>query len=71
MLYKFEQDLAKNELSMAVIDARRFAVGVRKAMRILEEEAGCYKLTNEPYYLDTQAFLERMANRLTAKPKED
>lgn len=67
-MYKFEKDLAKNEMSMAVVDARRFAVGIRKAAQLLEQEAGAYKLTDEQYYLDTQAFLEQMANRLTAKP---
>lgn len=70
-MYKFEADLAKNEMSIAVVDARRFAVGVRKAMEILRNTAGAYRLTNEPYYLDTQAFLEQMEARLSANPKED
>ena len=68
--YKFERDLAKNELSMDVIDARRFGKAVKEAMDGLELEARCYCLLDEPYYRETMAFLEQMANRLTAKPKE-
>ena len=70
-MYKFEKDLAKNEMSMAVVDARRFGAAIRKAARLLEQEAGAYKLTDEQYYLDTQAFLELMASRLRGEPKED
>ena len=70
-MYKFEKDLAKNEMSMTVVDARGFGAAIRKAARLLEQEAGAYKLTDEQYYLDTQAFLEQMASRLTGEPKED
>lgn len=70
-MYKFEKDLAKNEMSIDVVDARRFGAAIQKAARLLEQEAGCYKLTNEPYYQDTMTFLQKMADRLTAKPKED
>lgn len=70
-MYKFEADLAKNEMSIDVIDARRFGAAIQKASRLLEQEAGCYKLTNKTYYLETMAFLKKMASRLTATPKED
>ena len=69
--YKFERDLAKNEMSIDVIDARRFGKAVKEAMHGLSVEARCYGLMYEPYYRETMAFLELMANRLTAKPKED
>ena len=65
--YEFEKDIANNLMSMDVIDARRFAVGVREAMAVLKRTAGCYRLTNEAYYKDTQAFWEQMAARLEAK----
>lgn len=67
MKYDFEQDLEQNLMSMQVIDARRFARAIRSAMRDLKREAGCYSLTKEPYYLDVQTFLEKMATRLEAK----
>ena len=70
-MYQFEKDLAKNELSIDVINARRFGAAIQKAARLLEQEAGCDKLTKEPYYQDTVTFLQKMAERLTAKPKED
>ena len=66
MKYKFETDLENNMMSIEVVDARRFAVAIRKAMQLLEHEAGCYKLHNEQYYLDTQRFLKAMAERLDA-----
>lgn len=66
--YKFERTLEKNLVDMSVIDARRFGAAVRSAMRELNGAAGCHKLYNEDYYLDTQAFLEQMASRLSAEP---
>ena len=73
MKCKFETDLENNLMSMEVVDARRFGAAVREAMQSLEREAKCYKLTNKDYYLYTQAFLKRMAERLTAphcKPED-
>ena len=70
-MYKFEQDLAKNEMSVAVVDARRFGKAVKEAIDGLALEARCYSLLDEPYYKETMDFLEQMANRLTANPKED
>lgn len=69
MKYKFENDLEKNQLSMAVVDARRFGKAVEEAIHGLELEIRCYGLQEEPYVLETMAFLERMANRLTFKDK--
>lgn len=66
-MYEFEKSLQNNELSMAVIDARRFGAAVWKAMELLRNEASIYKLHNEQYYKDTQAILEEMATRLEAK----
>ena len=66
-MYRFEKDLLNNEMSVAVVNARRFGVAVRQAMDLLKREAGCYRLQNEPYYMDTQAILEEMATRLEAK----
>lgn len=65
--YKFEERLEQNLLSMEVVDARRFARAVREAMDDLEREAKCYGLTEADFYLDTKAFLEKMAVRLEAK----
>lgn len=67
MKYDFEHDLAKNQMSMEVMDARRFARAIRSSMQDLKREAGCYKLQGEDYYEDTQSFLEKMATRLEAK----
>lgn len=69
--YPFEKDLAKGEMSVKVIDARRFGVAVRKAMELLRREAGCYRMTEEPYYKDVQAYLEQLAARLVDNPKEN
>ena len=66
-MYEFEKDLQNNELSIAVVNARRFGAAVRQAMHLLEREAGCYRLYNEQYYKDTQAILEEMATRLQAE----
>lgn len=66
MQYDFEKDIENNELSMAVVNARRFGAAIRKAMATLEQDAGCYSLTREPYYADVQNFLGQMANRLEA-----
>lgn len=66
MKYKFETDLENNLMSIEVVDARRFAAAVRQAISLLEREAGCYRLHNERYYLDTQIFLTEMAERLEA-----
>lgn len=65
--YKFERTLEKNLVDMSVIDARRFGAAVRSAMRELKRAAGCYKLQNEDYYLDTQSFLEQMSSCLSAE----
>lgn len=70
MKYKFENDLEKNQLSIDVIDARRFGKAIKEAIHGLELEARCYSLQEEPYVLETMAFLEEMASRLTAKNKE-
>ena len=70
-MYKFEKDIERNMMSMDVVDARRFGVAVREAMRVLEREALCYKLTNEQYYLDTQIFLRKMAERLEAPHQQE
>lgn len=67
MKYKFENDLEKNQLSMDVIDARRFGKAIKEAIHGLELEARCYALQEEPYVLETMAFLKQMASRLTAK----
>ena len=69
--YPFERDLAKGEVSVKVIDARRFGVAIRKAMELLRREAGCYRMTEEPYYKDVQAYLEQLAARLVDNPKEE
>ncbi len=69
-VFQFEKDLSRNELSMDVINARRFAVAVRKAMDILQQEAACYHLTNEDYYQETLVSLGEMAVRLEAQPKQ-
>lgn len=66
-MYKFEKDLAKNEMSIDVINARRFAAAVQQAMRLLEQEARCYGLTDEGYYLDVQEHLERTHRYLTGR----
>lgn len=68
MRYKFEEDLANNLLSIDVVDARRFGVAMRAVMRDLEQTAKYYNLTKEPYYRHVQAYLDRMAVRLEAKP---
>ncbi len=70
IMYDFEKDLANNEMSMKIVNARRFGAAVRKAMRFLEDEAHCYYLLREPYYQDTKAFLEQMAARLEADPQQ-
>jgi hypothetical protein len=64
---KFQQDLANNEMSIDVVNARRFAAAVQQAMRLLEQEARCYGLTDEGYYLDVQEHLERMHRFLTER----
>ncbi len=67
-MYEFEKYLAKNALDMPVINARRFAAAIRRAMGHLQNEAGCYKLNNEPYCVEINAYLEQMATRLEATP---
>ena len=67
MKYEFEKTLEDNKLDMSVINARRFAKAVHTALQDLEEEARCYHVTNEDYYLETKAFLENMLSRLEAK----
>lgn len=64
---KFQQDLANNEMSIDVVNARRFAAAVQQAMRLLEQEARCYGLTDEDYYLDVQEYLERTHRYLTGR----
>ncbi len=68
-MYEFEKDLAENRLSIDVINARRYAASIRKAMEVLQAEAAVYHLTQQPYHLDTQAFLEQMAARFEAVPQ--
>lgn len=70
MKYKFENDLENNRISQEVVDARRFGKAVKEAIHGLELEARCYSLQEEPYVLETLAFLEQMEKRLTAKGKE-
>lgn len=67
MKYDFENDLQQNLMSMEIVDARRFAVAIRDAMRSLKRDAGGYKLQGKDYYVDTQSFLEKMATRLEAR----
>ena len=69
MKYEFEKDLDRNELSMSVVNARRFSRAVRDALDGLELEARCYGLKNEDYYLTTKAYLERLEARLKAKTR--
>ncbi len=69
-MYEFEKYLAKNSLDISVINARRFAVAIRQAMKLLQREAGCYKLNNEPYCVEINAYLEQMATRLEATPSD-
>lgn len=64
--YNFEQCLENNRMAMSVVNARRFAEAVRKAIQEIDQAAGCYKLTNEPYYLETKTFLEEKLARLEA-----
>lgn len=68
MKYEFEKDLERNELSMSVVNARRFSRAIRDALDGLELEARCYGLKDEDYYLEAKAFLEKMAVRLEARP---
>ena len=56
---------------MPVINARRFAAAIRQAMKDLQREAGCYKLNNEPYCVETNAYLEQMATRLESNLQDD
>lgn len=71
MKYEFEKDLERNELSMSVVNARRFSRAIRDALDGLELEARCYGLKAEDYYLEAKAFLEKMAVRLEARPQEE
>lgn len=71
MKYRFEMDWESGTMTMAVVDARRFGVAVRDAMRDLERAAKCYNLTKEPYYQHIQTYLDRMATRLETEPREE
>ena len=64
MEYDFEKSLKENKMDMSIVDARRFAVAIRDAIKVLDREAACYKLTNKAYYTDTKEFLEQQAARL-------
>ena len=66
MEYDFEKCLKENRMAMSVVNARRFAEAVRKAIEEIDQVAGCYKLTSEPYYLETKTFLEEKLARLEA-----
>ena len=66
MEYDFEKSLRENKMDTSIVDARRFAQAVRAALRDLEREARCYKLTDQDYYLETKAFLEKQLTRLEA-----
>lgn len=70
MKYEFEKALERNEMTMSIGNARRFAKAVLDALNGLEWEAVYYGLEKEDYYLDTKKFLEHMAARLEAKPCE-
>lgn len=69
MKYKFEEYIERNEMDISVIAARRFARAVREAIGDLEREARCYHLTNEPYYIEIQEFLQQKLARLEAPLK--
>lgn len=64
MKYDFEKSLKENKMDISVVDARRFAVAIREAIKVLDREAACYKLTNKAYYLETKGFLEKQLARL-------
>lgn len=66
MEYDFEKRLRKDKMDMSVINARRFAQAIRTALKELEREARCYKLTEQDYYVETKAFLEKQLVRLEA-----
>lgn len=68
MKYEFEKALERNEMTMSVVNARRFAKAVLEARNGLEWEAVYYGFEKEDYYLDTKEFLENMVARLEAKP---
>lgn len=70
MKYQFERDWENGTMTMAVVDARRFGVSVRAAMRELERTAQCYGLTTELYYQHIQSYLDQMAARLETKLKD-
>lgn len=66
MEYDFEKHLKENKMDISVVNARRFAGAVREAIKVLDQSAACYKLTNKAYYIDTKEFLEQQAARLEA-----
>lgn len=71
MEYDFEKSLRENKMDISVVDARRFSVAIREAIKVLDREAACYKLTNKAYYLETKEFLEKQLARLEAIPEEN
>lgn len=71
MEYDFEKSLRENKMNISVVDARRFSVAIREAIKVLDREAACYKLTNKAYYLETKEFLEKQLARLEAIPEEN
>lgn len=69
--YEFEKALETNKFDMSVVNARRFAKEARTALQNLEEDARCYHLKNEDYYLDIKEFLDTMLSRLEATPDQE
>ncbi len=66
MEYDFEKCLKENKLDISIIQARRFAVAVQRAIEEIDHAAGCYRLFKKPYYLETKTFLEEKLTRLEA-----
>lgn len=56
--------MEQNELSVDLIDRKRFAKAIREAMDCLDQTASCYKLTEKSYYLEVKEFLENRADHL-------
>ena len=55
-----------DELSIDLIDARRFATAIREAIDCLDRSAGCYRLHEKSYYLEVKEYLEAKAKELEA-----
>lgn len=59
--------LENNEINLELIDKRRFANAIREAIGHLDQAAGCYRLYEKSYYLETKHFLEKQALSLEGK----